>query len=55
MNAKGTFVLAIMWIVLSLVWFFLAENPALGIMFLCVGVIALISGLVRENKEKKSK
>lgn len=54
MNAKRTFIFAIMWIVLSPGWL-LAENPGMGIMFLCVGVIALISALVRHNKEKKSK
>ena len=55
MNAKVTFIFAIMWIVFSLLSFFLAENPGMGIMFLCAGVIALISALVRHNKEKKSK
>ncbi len=55
MNAKVTFIFAIMWIVLSLLYFFSAENPGMGIGSLCVGVIALIIALVRHNKEKKSK
>ena len=54
MSSRGIFILAITWIVLSLFWF-LAENIALGIIWLCVGVIELFIVLVRRSKEKKSK
>ena len=54
MRSKGIFILAITWIVISLFWFW-AENIALGIIWLCGGVIELFIALVRRSKEKKSK
>ncbi len=54
MSSKGNFILAIIWLVLSPVWF-LAENTAMAIIWLCAGVVELIIALVRRNKEKKSK
>ena len=53
MRSKGIFILAITWIVISLFWFW-AENIALGIIWLCAGVIKLFIALVRRSKEKKS-
>lgn len=54
MSSKGIFILAITWLVLSVVWFW-AENTAMGIIWLCAGVVELIIALIRRNKEKKSK
>ena len=54
MSSRGIFILAITWIVMSLFWFW-AENIALGIIWLCGGVIELFITLVRRSKEKKSK
>lgn len=54
MNSTGNLVLAIIWILASPLWFW-AENTAMGIIWLCVGIIELIIGLIRRNKEKKSK
>lgn len=54
MNSKGNFILAITWIIISLIWFW-AENIALGIIWLCVGVAEIIIAFIRRNKEKKSK
>jgi hypothetical protein len=42
------------WIVISLFWFW-AENIALGTIWLCAGFIELFIALVRRSKEKKSK
>ena len=53
MKSKGIFILAITWMVISLFWFW-AENIALGIVGLCVGVIELFIALVKRSKEKKS-
>ena len=53
MSSRGIFILAITWIVLSLFGFW-AENIALGIIWLCAGVIELFIALVRRSKEKKS-
>lgn len=54
MNSKGILILAITWIILSPAWFG-AENPVMGIIWLCAGVTELIIALIRRNKEKKSK
>lgn len=54
MSSKRIFILATMWIILSPAWF-LAENTAMGIIWLCVGVTELIIALIRRNKEKKDK
>ena len=54
MRSKGIFILAITWIVISLFWFW-AENIALGTIWLCAGFIELFIALVRLSKEKKSK
>jgi uncharacterized membrane protein HdeD (DUF308 family) len=53
MSSRGIFILAITWIVMSPFWFW-AENIALGIIWLCGGVIELFIALVRRSKEKKS-
>ncbi len=52
MSSRGIFILAITWIVMSPFWFW-AENIALGIIWLCGGVIELFIALVRCSKEKK--
>lgn len=52
MSSKGILILAIIWIILSPAWFW-AENIAMGIIWLCVGVTELIIALIRRNKEKK--
>ncbi len=54
MNSKGIFILAIIWLVLSPACF-LAGNTAMGIIWLCAGVIEVIIGFIRRNKEKKCK
>ena len=54
MRSKGIFILAITCIVISLFWFW-SENIALGIIWLCVGVIELFIALLKHSKEKKSK
>jgi len=46
MSSRGIFILAITWIVMSPFWFW-AENIALGIIWLCGGVIELFIALVR--------
>ena len=50
MNNKGIFILAITWIVMSVAWFW-AENIAVGIIWLCAGVVELIIALIKRNKE----
>ncbi len=54
MSSIGLLFLAIAWILGSLVWFF-CENTAVGIIWLCGGIVELIIALIRRNKEKKSR
>ena len=54
MSSKGMIVLGIMWILASPLWFW-AENTAVGIIWLCAGIIELIIALIRHNNNKKSR
>lgn len=54
MSSKGMILLGIMWILASPLWFW-AENTALGIIWLCAGIIELIIALIKRNNNKKSK
>lgn len=42
MSCKGIFILSIIWIFTSPVWFFVVENTTVGIIRLCGGIIELI-------------
>lgn len=54
MSSKGMILLGIMWILASPLWFW-AENTALGIIWLCAGIIELIIALIKRNNNKKSR
>ncbi|MDE7403662.1 MAG: hypothetical protein K2M81_01005 [Lachnospiraceae bacterium] len=54
MSSTGNLILAIIWILVSPLWFF-TENTVVGIIWLCGGIVELIVGLIRRNKEKKGK
>ena len=54
MSSTGNLILAIMWILISPLWFFV-DNNVVGIIWLCGGIFELIIGLIRRNKEKKDK
>lgn len=52
MSSTGNFILAIMWILASPLWFFLVKNTAMGTIWLCGGIVELIIALIRRNEEK---
>ena len=54
MSSTGNLILAIMWILVSPLWFFI-ENTVVGIIWLCGGIVELIIGLIRRTKEKRCK
>lgn len=54
MSSKGMILLGIMWILASPLWFW-AENTAVGIIWLCAGIIELIIALIKRNNNKKSR
>lgn len=53
MSSKGNLILAIMWI-LGLPLWFLFTNTTVGMIWLAGGILELMIGLIRRNKEKKS-
>ena len=55
MSCNGILILSITWILTLLVWFLAIENTAVGIIWLCGGIVELIIALIRRNMEKKSK
>lgn len=52
-NSKGCLIVAIIWILTSLVWFLFVKNIAIGIVWLLCGIIELFFALVMRFKEKK--
>ncbi len=54
MSSAGNLILAIMWILASPLWFF-EKNTVVGTIWLCGGIVELIIGLIRRNKEKNDK
>lgn len=54
LSSKGCFILTVTLILISLIWFW-AENAALGILWMCCGIVELIIGLVKRNKEKENR
>lgn len=55
MSSKGILILAIIWILGSLLWFLGIDNTAMGIVWLCAGIVELIIAWIRRNKEMKNK
>ncbi len=53
MSSTGNLILGIIWILVSSLWFWAENNTAMGIIWLCAGIIELIIALIRRNKEKK--
>ncbi len=52
MSSTGVILLGIIWLLLSPVWFW-AENTAMGVIWLCAGILALILAFIKRNQEKK--
>lgn len=52
-NSTGNLILAIIWIPGSLLWFFGVRNTAVGIIWICAGIVELVIALIRRSKEKK--
>ena len=52
MRSSGIFILGILWLFLSPLWFW-AENTAMGVIWLCAGILELIVAFIKRKKEKK--
>ncbi|MCM1268743.1 MAG: hypothetical protein NC302_12645 [Bacteroidales bacterium] len=48
MNSTGNLILSIIWILASLVWFWV-KNTGMGVLWLCVGIFQLVMFLVRRR------
>jgi ABC-type branched-subunit amino acid transport system permease subunit len=52
-KSTGYYILAIAWILVSLVWFFWVKNIPIGCIWLAVGIFELIIATCVRKKEKK--
>jgi hypothetical protein len=52
-NARGYYILAIAWILVSLFWFFWEKNIAMGAIWLGVGLIELVIAILHDKKSKR--
>lgn len=52
-SSKGLFILSIIWIVVSLMWFLWIKNVMIGVVWLGLGIVELIMALISKKKEEK--
>ncbi len=52
-SSKALFILSITWIVVSLIWFIWVKNTAIGVIWLCLGIVELIVAIIKKKKEQK--
>jgi len=50
-GSKALFALSVTWIIVSLMWFFWVKNTAIGIIWLCLGIVELIVAIIQKKKE----
>ena len=53
LSSTGCFVLAVTWLLVSLLWFLWVKNTAIGIVWLIVGVAELAIAFIMHHKEKR--
>ena len=52
-GSRGLFILAITWMVVSFIWFFWVKNTAIGVIWLCLGMVELMIAFISKKKEQK--
>ena len=52
LSSTGCFVLAVTWLLVSLLWFLWVKSTAIGVVWLIVGGIELILAFIMRQKEK---
>ena len=52
-GSTGLFILAITWIIVSLLWFFWVKNTTIGVIWLGIGIIEMMVAFYRKKKEQK--
>ena len=53
LSSTGCFILAITWLLVSLLWFFWVKNTAIGIVWLIVGIVEMVIAFIMHHKEKR--
>ena len=52
-SSTGCFILAVTWLLVSLLWFFWVKNIAIGVVWLIIGVVELVIAFLMRHKEKR--
>ena len=52
-SSKALFMLSATWMIVSLLWFLWVKNAAIGITWLCLGIVELMIAIIRKKKEQK--
>ena len=53
LSSTGCFILAITWLLVSLLWFFWVKNTSIGVVWLIIGVVELVVAFIMRHKEKR--
>ncbi len=51
LSSTGCFILAVIWLLVLLLWFFWVKNAAIGVMWLIVGAAELVLAFIMRHKE----
>ena len=51
LSSTGCFILAVTWLLVSLLWFFWVKNTTIGIVWLIVGAGELVLSFIMRHKE----
>ena len=52
-SSTGCFILAVTWLLVSLLWFFWVKNITIGVVWLMIGVAELVIAFLMRHKEKR--
>lgn len=52
LSSTGCFILALIWLLVSLLWFFWVKNTAIGVVWLIIGAAELAIAFIMRHKEK---
>ena len=52
LSSTGCFILAVIWLLVSLLWFFWVKSTAIGVVWLVVGAAELAIAFIVRHKEK---
>ena len=53
LSNTGCFILALIWLLVSLLWFLWVKSTAIGVVWLIVGAVELDIAFVMRHKEKR--